>query len=203
MLKGDGDFRSEECLATLKEADIVVTNPPFSLFREYVAVLMEYKKKFIVVGSMNAITYKETFKLMKENKLWVGNTAPKEFVKPDGSVQKFGNIVWQTNLNIKNRHEDIILYKKYKGNTADYLKYDNYNAINVNKVVDIPVDYKGVMGVPISLMNKFNPEQFEIIGLIAGNIKGLAGITSSSGKDGPYINGKLKFGRILIKHKGA
>lgn len=196
-----GDFRSPECVEIMEEADIVVTNPPFSLFREFISLLVEHKKKFIVVGSMNAITYKETFKFMKANKMWLGNTKPKEFIKPDGTVQKFGNIMWFTNLNIKKRHEDIILFKKYKGNKADYPKYDNYNAINVDKVADIPVDYKGVMGVPITFMDKYNPKQFQIVGLIAGNIRGLSGMVSSTGKDGPYINGKLKYGRIVIKRK--
>ncbi len=213
-LKGDGDFRSEESIELLKSADIVVTNPPFSLFREYVSQLIEYDKEFIIVGSFNAITYKETFKLIKENKMWLGygfkagnayfKTAhsKKDFAKgvydEATDLVKFRNVGWYTNLDIARRHDDLILYKQHI--PEEYQKYDNYEAINVNKVKDIPMDYTGVMGVPITFMDKYNPEQFEIVGLIAGNIKGMAGITSSTGKDGPYIDGKLKYGRILIKN---
>ncbi len=213
-LTGDGDFRSDECIQLLKQADIVVTNPPFSLFREYVAQLAEYDKRFIIIGSKNAITYKETFKLIKEDKMWVGygfnngnayfkTPYLKEFAKgvydEETGLVKFRNVTWFTNLDIDKRHEDLILYKKYKGNETDYPHYDNYDAINVNKIVDIPIDFKGAMGVPITFMDKHNPEQFEIVGLIAGNIKGMSGMISSTGKDGPYIDGKLKYGRILIK----
>ena len=212
-MKSDGDFRKEECIEILKEADIVVTNPPFSLFREYIEQLVKYKKKYIVIGNINAINYKEIFPLIKNYKMWQGNNAgDMKFKVPshypprntrywqDEDGQKwrsFGTMCWYTNLDIKKRHEDLILFKKYS--KKEYQKYDNYDAINVNKTQEIPIDYKGVMGVPISFMNKFNPDQFEIIGIIAGNIKGLAGIPSNIGKDGPYINGKLKYGRILIK----
>lgn len=159
-LKQNGDFRSPECVEILKEVDIVVTNPPFSIIRDYIAQLDEYNKKFIFIGPQNIITYKEVFPLIKDNKLWLGYTHPKEFVKPDGNFQKFGNISWFTNLEIKKRKEDLLLYKKY--NAKDYPKYDNYDAINVDKVKDIPMDYYGVMGVPITFLDSYNPNQFEI-----------------------------------------
>lgn len=162
-LNGNGDFRSDECVEILKEADIVVTNPPFSLFREYIAQLVEYDKKFIIIGNKNAITYKETFKFLKDDKVWLGYTSPKEFVKDDGNIQKFGNIGWFTNLEIKKRYEDIILYRTY--NEQDYPKYDNYDAIEVSKTKDIPMDYDGAMGVPITFLDKYNPDQFEILGI--------------------------------------
>ncbi len=176
--KGDGDFRSKECITLLKQADIVVTNPPFSLFREYVAQLIEYDKKFIIIGSLNAITYKELFKLLQSNKLWLGygfsggnayfKTAyPREFAagvydEKTGLV-KFRNVTWYTNLDIAKRHEELILYRKY--NSEDYPKYDNYDAINVDKTKDIPLDYEGAMGVPISFIENYNPDQFEILGI--------------------------------------
>ncbi len=163
-LEGDGDFRSEECLTLLDEADIIVTNPPFSLFREYVKVLMEHKKKFVIIGSKNAITYKDIFPLLKDNKMWLGsnNPAPKEFVQRDRTIKKFGNIGWYTNLDIKKRHEDLILVKRYTPD--EYPHYENYDAIEVNKVANIPCDYAGVMGVPITFMDKYNPDQFKIVG---------------------------------------
>lgn len=164
-LECDGDFRSPECVELLKQADIVVTNPPFSLFREYVAQLVEYQKKFLIIGSQNAITYKETFKLIRNNQLWIGITKPKEFKQLDGSIKVFGNIGWFTNLSHSKRNEELILFKKYVGNEHLYPKYDNYNAIEVSKVVDIPLDYEGAMGVPITFLDKYNPEQFEILGL--------------------------------------
>lgn len=166
-LEGNGDFRSEECLALLDEADIVVTNPPFSLFREYVSILMEHEKKFIVIGSQNAITYKEFFPLLKDDKVWLGSTHPKEFIQRNGTVKKFGNICWFTNLDIKKRHEELILVKKYAGHEDEYPKYDNYDAINVDKVTDIPLDFAGVMGVPITFLDKYSPDQFEIVGYTA------------------------------------
>jgi len=200
-LKGDGDFRSPECIELLKEADIIITNPPFSLFREYVAQLIQYNKKFLIIGNDNCRTYKEIFKLIKENKIWCGYNKVKKFKQPDGTIKEYGNVGWYTNLHGKKRHEELILYATYKGNERKYPKYDNYDAIEVSKVNEIPKDYNGVMGVPISFLDKYNPEQFEIIGLIAGNIRGLAGIPSKIKKDGPYLNGKLKYGRILIKKK--
>lgn len=180
-LKGDGDFRSLECVELLKQADIVVTNPPFSLFREYVAQLIEYDKKFVIVGHQNALTYKEIFKLIKENKIWLGygfSGGAAHFINKhyedyatagdhkDGMIRVSG-VVWFTNLEIKKRHEDLILYKKYT--PEEYPTYDNYNAINVNVTKDIPCDYNGNMGVPITFMDKYNPEQFEIIGLGISN----------------------------------
>lgn len=217
-LKDDGDFRSKESLELLKQADIIVTNPPFSLFREYVAQLFEYNKDFLIIGSQNAFTYKEIFKLFKENKIWTGvdNGGTKWFevpldyeintqsrIKFENNKKYFsmGSIFWFTNIDNSKRHEKIILYKKYFGHENEYPKYDNYNAIEVSTYKNIPMDYDGVMGVPITFLDKYNPKQFEIVGLIAGNIKGLAGIPSSTGKDGPYINGKLKYGRILIRNR--
>lgn len=182
-LKGDGDFRSKECIELLKQADIVVTNPPFSLFREYIAQLVEYDKKFVVLGHQNAITYKEIFKLIKENKIWLGvdnggtkwfavqdhydiTTESRKKIENGKKYFSMGSIVWFTNLDIKNRHEDLILYKKF--NHEEYPTYDNYDAINVDKVADIPMDYSGVMGVPITFLDKYNPAQFEILGITAG-----------------------------------
>lgn len=173
-LRQNGDFRSPECVALLQEADIVVTNPPFSLFREYVAQLVAYNKKFLIIGNMNAITYKEVFKLIKENKLWLGIGNPKKFRVPDDyekgvrdehgvKWQTLGNVCWFTNLDVFVRHEDLILYKQYTPEA--YPCYDNYDAINVDKTTDIPVDYTGVMGVPISFLDKYNPDQFEILGI--------------------------------------
>ena len=180
-LKGDGDFRSKESIELLKEADIIVTNPPFSLFREYVAQLIEYDKKFIIVGHQNAISYKEIFKLMKENKIWLGygfkggaghfiNTQYEDYATAgdhrEGMIRVSG-VHWFTNLDISKRHEDLILYKNY--NSEEYPTYENFNAINVNKTKDIPIDYKGFIGVPITFLDKYNPEQFELIGLGISN----------------------------------
>lgn len=165
-LEGNGDFRNKECLDLLDESDIVVTNPPFSLFREYVAVLMEHEKKFLIIGNKNAITYKEFFPLLKDDDVWIGCTNVKEFLQPDGSIKKFGNIGWFTNLDVAKRHEKLILWKHYT--EEEYPKYDNYDAINVDKVSEIPCDYDGVMGVPITFLDSFNPEQFEILGYTGG-----------------------------------
>ncbi len=179
-LKGDGDFRSQEGIELLKQVDIVVTNPPFSLFREYVAQLVKYDKKFIIVGHQNATKYKEIFKLIKENKIWLGhgfkggaahfiNQHYKDYATAsdhkDGMIRVSG-VVWLTNLDINKRHEDLILYKKY--NLKEYPKYDNYDAIEVSKTKEIPLDYDGVMGVPITFLDKYNPEQFEIVGMTSG-----------------------------------
>lgn len=181
-LKGDGDFRSAECIELLKQADIVVTNPPFSLFREYVAQLIKYKKKFLIIGSQNAITYKEIFPLIKENKIWLGYKsgdmafrvpndseprATRYWEDENGKWRSLGNTCWFTNLDHQKRHEDLILYKKYS--PEEYPKYDNYDAINVDKIADIPCDYNGVMGVPITFLNKYNPDQFEIVEFRKGN----------------------------------
>lgn len=178
-LKGDGDFRSPECLKLLDEADIVVTNPPFSLFREYIAVLMEHHKKFIVIGNQNATKYKEIFPYFMSNEIWLGyNNGDMSFRVPDyfepretrywqdETGQKWrslGNIAWFTNLDIKKRHEELILVKRYKA--EEYPCYENYNAIEVSKISDIPCDYAGLMGVPITYMTVHNPNQFEIVGL--------------------------------------
>lgn len=177
-LNGDGDFRSPECLELLDEADIVVTNPPFSLFRQYLSTLIEHDKQFLIIGSQNNVTYKEVFSLMMENKVWLGyNAGDMAFAVPDyyqpretrywedENGQKWrslGNICWYTNLDIKKRHENLILVKKYS--LEEYPKYDNYDAIEVSKVLDIPCNYNGIMGVPITFMDKYSPEQFVILG---------------------------------------
>lgn len=184
-LKGDGDFRSEECIGILKKADIVVTNPPFSLFREYVSQLVEYDKKFLIIGSVNAVKYKEIFPLIRDNKMWLGasiHSGDREFGVPDDyplmaagcrideNGQKFirvKGVRWLTNLDYKERHEDLVLYKKYT--PEDYPKYENYDAINVDITKDIPMNYSGMMGVPITFMDKYNPDQFEIIGVGIAN----------------------------------
>jgi hypothetical protein len=213
---GGGDFRSSACVELLKQADIVITNPPFSLFREFVAQLVAHDKLFLIVGSKNAITYKDIFRLVKEGKLWLGHgfangnaffSTPKEYAREFAAgvydektgLVKFRNVGWFTNMDHSKRHEELPTYKKYSA--GEYQKYDNYDAIEVGKVADIPFNYTGVMGVPITFLDKYNPNQFEVIGLAAGNIKGLAGIPSKTGKDGPYMNGKLKYGRILIRKR--
>ncbi len=183
LLEGDGDFRSPECVELLKEADIIVTNPPFSLFREFIAQLVEYNKKFLVIGNQNAITYKEIFPLIMNNKIWLGYrsgdmafTVPEYYEERqtrfwiDENGQKWrslGNICWYTNLDHKKRHEELELYKKYT--PEEYPKYDNYDAINVDKVADIPYDYYGNIAVPITYVDKYSPEQFDIID--ANNIR--------------------------------
>ncbi len=182
-LEGDGDFRSEECLALLDEADIVVTNPPFSLFREYVSVLMEHEKHFIIIGNVNAITYKEFFPLLKENKVWIGasiHSGDRKFYVPDDyplnaagcGIDEDGRrfirvkgVRWYTNLDLKQRHEEMILVKRYDPKT--YPHFDNYDAINVDKTADIPCDYDGIMGVPITFLDRYSPDQFEIVGYTA------------------------------------
>lgn len=201
VLEENGDFRSAECVDLLNQADIVVTNPPFSLFREYVAQLIEYNKKFIIIGNKNSITYKEIFKLIKENRLWLGyRNINKDMwlILPDDE-QNFEKIengkkikhimaCWLTNIETTKRYEKVILYKKYT--PEEYPKYDNYDAINVDKVADIPADYDGVMGVPITFLDKYNPNQFEIVKFRKGNDE----------RD-LSINGKCPFFRILIKRK--
>ena len=166
-LDGDGDFRSSECVELLKESDIVVTNPPFSLFREFVALLMKYEKKFVIIGNKNAITYKEIFPLIKDNKVWLGYTSPNEFIIPGGEITKqvTGLCRWYTNLEIPKRHEPMLLGGSYERGSKKgmFPKYDNYDAINVDRVCDIPEDYEGVMGVPITFLDKYCPEQFEIV----------------------------------------
>lgn len=180
-LNGDGDFRSQECIELLKEADIVVTNPPFSLFREYISQLIEYNKKFIIVGNINAVTYKNVFPLIKEDNVWLGKSiksGDREFRVPNhyplnaagNRTDDNGNryirvkgVRWYTNVEYSERKEDLLLYKKYSAD--EYPNYDNYNAINVDKTKDIPYDYKGIMGVPITFLDKYNPDQFSILGI--------------------------------------
>jgi len=232
-MEGDGDFRSPESIELLKQADIVITNPPFSLFREYIAQLVEYNKKFLILGNMNAITYKEVFKSIKENKLWSGygfnmsmvyktpysNTleANQKFVigkgyNPNDGYVKVPAVNWYTNLDTDKRHEELILYKKYS--LKEYPKYDNYDAIEVSKVSDIPMDYEGAMGVPITFLNKYNPEQFEIIWIAdRQNSQGLRTKTYTANDTpnyndlnrGPVIKMEEKlqvvYMRILIRNK--
>lgn len=193
-LKQNGDFRNTECVKILQEADVVVTNPPFSLFREYVALIVEHDKKFLIIGNKNAISYKEIFKLIKEKKLWLGNSLPQKFITTGEKIQKSVGAFWFTNLDFVKRHEDIILYKKY--NEVDYPKYDNYDAINVDKTKDIPCDYFGYMGVPISFLYKYNPDQFEII-----NIDRVLTYANYGKASRFFINNKEKYARIIIKNK--
>ncbi len=218
-LKGDGDFRSEESIELLKQADIVVTNPPFSLFREFVSQLLDYDKKFIIVGNQNAITYKDIFPKIASNKIWLGyNNGDMSFKVPDyyesratrfwvdEAGQKWrslGNACWFTNIDTTRRHEELILFKSYIGNEVEYPFFDNYNAINVGKVADIPVDYDGAMGVPITFIEKYNPSQFEIVN--ANDYRRSSNIPIKEhglikDKDG-VINGKPTYVRILIKRK--
>lgn len=204
-LEGDGDFRSEECIELLKKCDIVCTNPPFSLFRQYVAQLFEYNKDFLIIGNVNAISYKEVFPMIKENKMWLGASSfnkgmyfgvPDDYTYADTykfdrerngkKVMRVSSICWFTNLDHKKRHEELLLYKKY--NEEEYPKYDNYDAIEVGKTKDIPMDYEGIMGVPITFLDKYCPTQFEIVKFPKGD----------DGKD-LCVNGKRPYFRILIK----
>ena len=190
-LIGDGDFRSPECIEILKECDIVCTNPPFSLFREFVDTIMSHNKLCLIIGNQNAFVCKEIFPLMMNNKLCTGYNMVKEFNQPDGSIKKFGNICWFTNMKVNKCNEEIVLTKTY--NPIDYPKYDNYDAIEVGRVANIPKDYDGVMGVPITFLFKYNPDQFEIL----GNSSYHDGISN----DINFINGKKKYMRILIRRK--
>ena len=205
---GDGDFRSKECIDLLVQSDIVVTNPPFSLFREYIAQLVRFKKKFLVIGNVNAITYKEIFDLIQKNEVWLGVNlgrgisgflVPNHYdlygtevcIDNDGNaIVSTNNCLWLTNLELERRHEDITLTKVYNGNEEAYPVYDNCNGINVNKTKDIPKDYNGLMGVPITFLHRHNPDQFEIVRFRKGE----------DGKD-LSINGKCPYFRILIKNK--
>ena len=221
-LKGDGDFRSRESIELLKQADIIVTNPPFSLFREYVAQLIEYDKKFVIVGHQNAIKYNFIFKLFLENKIWLGygfkggaahflNKHYEDYATAgdhkEGMIRVSG-VTWFTNLDISKRHEDLILYKKY--NPKEFPKYDNYDALNVDKTKDIPIDYDGEIGVPITFMDKYNPEQFEILGIFDDKreksdafIQGIPTYVDEQHKKyvGPVLNSKALYTRILIRNK--
>ncbi len=212
-LRGDGDFRSQECIELLKQSDIVVTNPPFSLFREYVAQLLKYEKKFIIIGNQNALSYKEIFPLVKENKLWLGygfkggaahfiNTHYQDYAiagdHKEGMIRVSG-VVWFTNLDIKKRHEELVLYKTYS--PEEYPKFDNYDAINVNKTSDIPMDYDGLMGVPITFFDKYNPDQFEVIDGIGRYSILHNEETKAAGKYLSMVNGKAMYFRIIIRRK--
>ncbi|GAB1348392.1 hypothetical protein MASR1M107_06040 [Ignavibacteriales bacterium] len=211
-LIGTGDFRNEECIEILKEADIVVTNPPFSLFREFVAQIIKYDKKFLILGHQNAIIYKEIFSLIKDNKLWLGynNGGTKWFqvpmsydiptesrIKIENGIKYFsmGSIMWFTNLETTKRHEILTLYKKYS--SSEYSKYDNYDAIEVPRYLDIPKDYAGVMGVPITFLDRYNPNQFEIVGSNRGVDQDPNGIYGR----GSFLNGKETFKRLFIKNR--
>ena len=219
-LVSDGDFRSDECVALLKEADIVVTNPPFSLFREYVGRLIENEKKFLIIGNNNAITYKETFKHIKEDRLWIG-VSPRsmQFKQPDGSLKDV-NACWFTNLHHHRRNEELILFRTYAGNEHLYPKYDNYEAIEVSKVVDMPCDYDGAMGVPITFLDKYNPVQFEILGMcenkdlyglktrIYSTLECKQAYSQIFGRPGTYdlnaagvVAGRKVYQRLLIRRK--
>tara|TARA_R110002094_G_scaffold33640_3_gene46129 strand:- start:140 stop:913 length:774 start_codon:yes stop_codon:yes gene_type:complete len=220
-LAGDGDFRSEECVELLKEADIVVTNPPFSLFREYVAQLIAHEKKFLVVGTWNAITYRDIFNLIQEDKLWIGVNSNRNFsgfIVPDhyplhgtearldaegNRIVSSNNTCWFTNLENKKRHEELILYQPF--DAEEYPEYDNFKAIEVNQVVKMPMDYEGIMGVPITFLNKYNPNQFEIIGsdydAKVGLLPDLMKEDWSGKIDRAYLNGKRMYARLFIKRK--
>ena len=221
LLQGDGDFRSEECIALLKEADVVVTNPPFSLFREYVAQLMEYDKKFIIIGNQNAITYKEIFPLIQQNRIWLGasiHSGDREFRVPDhypllaagyrvdeNNIKyiRVKGVRWFTNVDYPQRHETLILYKHYT--PEEYPEFDNYNAINIDKTVDIPCDYDGAMGVPITFMDKYNSDQFEILN--ANDFRRFENVKKKphgliKDAEGSILNGaRLVYPRILIRKK--
>lgn len=210
-LKGDGDFRSAECMEILKQADIIATNPPFSLFSEYVAQLTEFKKKFIIIGHQNAITYKDVFPLLKDNKMWLGYGFKRNmahFIAPyyedtasdadhkEGMIRVSG-VVWYTNIDHDKRHEELILVQQYTGNESSYPKYDNYDAIEISRTKDIPFDYKGVMGVPITFLTKHNPEQFELLGCNRGVDQDPNKIYGR----GSFLNGKETFKRLFIRHR--
>lgn len=236
-LEGDGDFRNKECLALLEECDVVVTNPPFSKFREYIALLMQYQKKFLVIGNMNAVTYKEIFPLIRDNKMWYGislSGSKCSFIVPDSyngknvyykenehKMAKINNAIWFTNLDHKKRHEELVKYLSESYDPEKYPKYDNYDAINIDKVLKMPRDYYGVMGVPITFLGKYNPDEFEIVAFRKGEdgrdlvftrdeeressivlsypcTTSIAGmIKNSEGK----INGKPTYARITIRRK--
>ena len=181
-LNGNGDFRSDECIELLKQADIVVTNPPFSLFREYVKLLISNKRDFLIVGSLNAVSYKSIFQYIKNNDIQIGYTFKRAFFDTPNGEQKHVCVYWYTTLHIDRQYDILKLTKRYIPD--EYPKYDNYDAINVDKTCDIPADYDGLMGVPISFMEKYNPNQFDIIDEFK-----------------PVVNGVLKYVRIIIKNK--
>ena len=213
-LKGDGDFRSQECIDILKQADIIATNPPFSLFREYVPQLMEYGKKFIIIGNQNAITFREIFPWIKESRLWLGhgfNRNCAHFIsnytdhaidldKKEGMIRVPG-VFWFTNLDHAKRHEDLILYRRYT--PEDYPTYDNYHAIEVSKTKNIPMDYDGVMGVPITFLDKHNPDQFELLGATESEGKGFSGELwrPESGIAQAVVHGRRVYKRLFVRNK--
>ncbi len=213
FMEGDGDFRSEESISLLKESDVVVTNPPFSLFREFVTTLVKYDKKFIILGNMNAVTYKEIFPLIKDNKMWMGpsiHSGDREFRVPDDypleaasfrvvdgiKYIRVKGVRWYTNVDYEERYEDLVLYKKY--NATDNPKYDNYDCIEVGSTSDIPCDYYGVMGVPISFLDKYNPNQFEILGHLGSYAPDGYSLSGAF-----YLNGKKMFKRIVIRRRSG
>ena len=198
-LEGNGDFRSEECINILKECDIVCTNPPFSLFRELIDLIITHNKQFLIIGNKNAYAYKEIFTLIKNNKIWTGYNAVHNFIQPDGNIKKFGNIGWFTNLQSKKRNEELILTKTY--NEIDFPYLDNYNAINVGKVVNIPKDFNGYMAVPITFIDKYNPNQFEIFGITNTGEKNPGIRLPNTAHGRPLLNGKELYIRILIRKK--
>jgi hypothetical protein len=200
-LRGDGDFRSEECIELLNQADIVVTNPPFSLFREYICQLVKYGKKFVIIGNINAITYKEVFPLIQGDKLWLGYNCTRWFGRPDGTMYEAARSYWYTNLDIAKRHEDLILCKRYT--PEEHPTYDNYDAIEISKTKDIPRDFSGAMGVPVTFLDKHNPDQFEILGATESEGKGFShGLWNKhSNVAQPLVNQKRVYKRIFIKNK--
>ena len=201
-LAGNGDFRSPECIAIMEECDIVCTNPPFSLFREFVDAIMTHNKQFLIIGNQNAFICKEIFKLIKENKIQTGYNMVKQFNQPDGSIKKFNNICWVTNLIVNKNNEELVLTKTY--NVINYPKYDNYDAIEVDRLANIPKDYYDVMGVPITFINKYNPNQFEILGHTTSSDKSPEVEelrTNPKYRNGARINGKEKYHRVFIRRK--
>ena len=190
-LIGNGDFRSPECIDILKECDIVCTNPPFSLFREFVSAIMTHNKQFLIIGNQNAFTYKETFSLIKTNQIWTGYNMVKKFYQPDGSIKEFGNVCWFTNMQTSKRIEELVCTKSFS--TTDYAEYDNYEAIEVSRVANIPKDYSGVMGVPITFIDKYNPEQFEILSCSAFSDPEFFGCGAL------YVDGRKTYARVLVK----
>jgi hypothetical protein len=217
-LEGDGDFRSEECIKLMKSADIVVTNPPFSLFREYVQQLIDHDKKFLIIGNQNAISYKEIFSLIKDNKAWLGYTHPVAFMVPDyyemrevrswrgedgTNWRSLGNACWYTNLDIGKRHEELPLFAAY--DPEAFPEYDNYRAIEVSTFKEIPRNYDGVMGVPVTYLEKYNPDQFEIVGsdydVKQGALPELLKPGWTGKLDRAYVKGRRLFARILIRKR--
>lgn len=190
-LIGNGDFRSPECVEILRECDIVCTNPPFSLFREFVSLIMTHQKKFLIIGNQNAFTYKETFSLIKTNQIWTGYNMVKKFYQPDGSIKEFGNVCWFTNMQTSKRVEELVCTKFFSA--TDYTEYDNYEAIEVSRVANIPKDYSGVMGVPITFIDKYNPEQFEILSCSAFSDPEFFGCGAL------YVDGRKTYARVLVK----